>query len=151
MATTGTQIFETAMALMGLLDDTGAADISDNLEHKLKCVPIINLLLQECYLASDSFAVADGGDGIYSRTVPVPIAALANSIPLDDGVCQSVLPYGVAAHLLLSAEDTTGKASFYQQKFEENLVKLRNTVPSAAEEIEDLYGGCSISDGVSWR
>ena len=150
MATTALQIFSTTMALMGLLDNSGNADIASNLAHKNKTVPFINLLLPECLIASDTFATVANDDGTHSRTIPAPIAAITDTVPLDDGVCRLVLPYGLAYHLLISEDDTTAKPSLYLQRYEEKLAEMKKTVPAVSEDSTDVYGGLAISNGVRW-
>ena len=47
------------------------------------------------------------------------------------------MPYGLAAHLMLS-DDETGKAQFFNQKYEYS----RETLAAAVlGEIRDVYGG----------
>lgn len=150
MSTTALDIFEKAMALMDNLDSSGDADISDNLEYKNRTVPILNILLHECYMASDTFAIVEDvvTECVYPRPIPTEIALISSAVPLDDAVCRNVLPYGLAAHFSLG-ENTT-QASYFQQRYEENLAKIKATVPSVSVDIENVYGEYGISDGVSW-
>ncbi|SMC41045.1 hypothetical protein [Papillibacter cinnamivorans] len=151
MSTTAQWVFEKTMALMDNLDpSTGEADTSENAEYKNKVIPVLNILLQECYLASDVFAVTESEteEDVYPRPIPAEVTSLTQSIPLDDGVCRSVLPYGLAAHFALS--ENTVQASFFQQRYEEALARMKATVPSVSQDIENLYGSISTGDGVSW-
>ena len=48
------------------------------------------------------------------------------------------MPYGLAAHLLLAEDPAT--ASFFQQRYDELKMRLSVGMPSASEDIVDVYG-----------
>ena len=52
----------------------------------------------------------------------LPISDFDTPINLDDYIAQTVMPYGLAAHLLIDENPTV--ASFFQQRYEELLDKL---------------------------
>lgn len=140
---TAQEIFECAMVLMDGLNYRGEADTDENLEYKYKTLTLINLLAQECYLSSDTYDPGEGG----SRPAPDPVEAFTDTVDLDEAICRNVLPYGVAAHLLL-AEGNTVMASFVNQKYQENLMKFRS-VPRESQETELVYGGIEYgADGL---
>lgn len=135
--TTPQQVFELAMALMDELNEsTGQADTGDTREYKNRTLSILNILRGELYPYSDTYArdVEQGRRPIstYIRSFEIPIQ-------LDDYICQSVMPYGLAAHLLMQ-EDPTG-ANFFQQRYEELKALLARGLPSESEDIVDVYGG----------
>lgn len=132
--TTVQTVFEISMTLLDSISDAGVADIPDNKEYKNKTVGLLNILLPECYLASDTYATTAG-----SRTRPtLPLlTAMTDEIPLDDAVCRNVLPFGLAS-LFFGAENNP-LASFYQQKYQENLAHLKATVPATISAITDVY------------
>ena len=120
MATTAQQVFELAMSLMDELNESsGSAD------------------------TADTYAVEEPG----KRPICPEITGFTTALPLDDGICQGVLPYGLAAHLLLGEDDD--KASYFNQRYEEKLAQLRNT-PAAWEDITDLYGGIEYGQFGRW-
>ena len=142
--TTAQQVFEMAIALMDSMSDDGKADTSDNAEYKTRTLPILNILRGELYPFSDTHETDDDGR---------PIAALIRSfdkpIDLDDYVCQSVMPYGLAAHLLLAEDPAT--ANFFQQRYDELKLTLARGLPAASEDIEDVYGsGAPHSEYAYW-
>ena len=144
MATTALEVFGLAVHLMDEGNETtGAADTADNLEYKNRTLPVLNILCQECYPLSDTYAPAAG-----ARPVLPPPAGLTSEIGLDDGICRAVLPYGLAAHLLLS-EGRTAEASFFQQRYEEAKASLR-AIPRQFEAIEDVYGGLWPRGASAW-
>lgn len=71
--------------------------------------------------------------------VPTPIAAMASTLQLDDVTCLTILPYGLAAHLML--EENAATASFFNGRFEELKSEASKPSPAQIEEIENFYGG----------
>lgn len=129
-------VFEKAMHLMDEISETnGAADTAATKEYKNRTLAILNVLRVECFPASDTFAVNEPG----KRPVCSEITGFDTEIGLDDGICQGVLPYGLAAHLLL--DENPKAASYFQQRYEELLDAARRGVPAVAEDITDVYGG----------
>jgi hypothetical protein len=124
---------------MHLMDEvnesTGQADTGDTKEYKNRTIPILNVLRNECFPASDTYKVLSPG----KRPICPEITNFDVKIGLDDYICQSVLPYGLAAHLLL--DENPAVASFFQQRYEEALEQAKRGIPAAAEDIVDLYGG----------
>lgn len=136
MATNAQWIFEKAMFLMDEANEgTGQVDTADTQEYKNRTLAILNILRVECFPASDTYKVTEVG----KRPVCPEIADFEAEIGLDDGICQGVLPYGLAAHLLLDENPTV--ASYFQQKYTEMLNEAKRGIPAASESITDLYGG----------
>lgn len=136
MATTAQQVFEKAMHLMDEVNEsTGQADTNDTKEYKNRTLEILNILRNECFPASDTYAVTTPG----KRPICPEIPDFGTPIGLDDYICQGVLPYGLAAHLLLDENPTV--ASYFQQRYDELLEEARRSLPVEAEDITDLYGG----------
>lgn len=145
MATTAQQVFDMAMNLMDEINEsTGATDTADTREYKNRTLAILNVLRVECFPASDTYAVAQPG----KRPICPPIPDFQTPIGLDDGICQGVLPYGLAAHLLL--DENPDVAAYFSQRYAELLEQYRRGLPAAAEDIEDLYGGIEYGRFASW-
>ena len=70
------------------------------------------------------------------------IATFEEDIGLDDVLAQSILPYGLAAHLLLGENDAL--ASFFNQRYTELINTLAAKAPSEWESIEPSYGNIVI-------
>ena len=146
MATTTSQwIFDTTMALIDELNDAGEAEHSDTTEYKNKTLQILNVLQGEVYPYSDTYKRRN--DRL--RPVLSPLTDFEQIIDLDDYICQTVLPYGLAAHLLIDENPTV--AGFCQQRYEELLRGLKNGIPGMSEDIVDVYasdgGGYYDEDG----
>ena len=128
--TTGTEVYEAALVLMDANND------ADTSEYESKALSIINTLRGELYPYSDTFDTTAEG-----RPICPIMTDLDDAIGLDDYICQTVLPYGLAAHLLLDENPTT--ASFFNQRYMELLAMLRQGIGrpvKGSEDIEEVYG-----------
>ena len=136
MATTAQWSVDKAMNLMDEVNEsTGATDTADTREYKNRTIPILNILRVECFPASDTYRVTEPG----KRPICPEIADFDTPIGLDDGICQGVLPYGLAAHLLL--DENPDVAAYFNQRYDELLEEYRSAIPAQAEDIETMYGG----------
>ena len=96
MATTAIQIFNTAMGFMDEISSDGKTDTTDTAEYKNRTLLILNALRGELYPYSDSYDPnTEGG-----RPIADYIRDLDSVVKLDDYICQTIMPYGLAAHLL---------------------------------------------------
>ena len=133
--TTAQRVFDIAMGLMDEVNESsGETDTSDTREYKVRTLLILNALRGELYPYSDTFPTPEDG----KRPIVAVIQTFTDIIDLDDYICQTVMPYGLAAQLLLDENPTA--ASFLQQRYEELRDKLAKGLPQMAEEIEDVYG-----------
>lgn len=145
MATNAQWVFEKAMYLMDEGNESsGLADTAETREYKHRTLPILNVLRLECFPASDTYRAGEPG----ARPVCPEITDFTAAIPLDDGLCQGVLPYGLAAHLLL--DENPALASFFQQRYQELLNAARLGIPAGTEDIVDLYGGIEFGQFARW-
>lgn len=136
MSTNAQWVFDKAMNLMDEVNEsTGQTDTADTKEYKNRTLAILNILRVECFSASDTYRIPVAG----KRPVCREITDFDTPIGLDDGICQGVLPYGLAAHLLL--DENPDMASYFNQRYQELLAQYRYGIPAAAEDIETLYGG----------
>lgn len=142
--TTAQEIFETAMGLMDELDDAGRADTGDSREYKNRTLSILNLLQGELYPYSDTYRVEQAG----KRPIAARIEDFTMPLGLDDYICRSVLPYGLAAHLVLDENPTL--AAYCQQRYEELRATLARGLPAESEEVEDVYGGLGYGEFSRW-
>lgn len=138
-------VFEKAMHLMDEGNEsTGVADTADTRDYKHRTLPILNVLRIECFPYSDTYAVTQPG----KRPVCPEITDFECEIGLDDGICQGVLPYGLAAHLLL--DENPSLASYFQQRYEELLNALKKGMPTGSEDIVNLYGSIEHCEYARW-
>ena len=137
MSTTAQEVFETAMNLMDDVNEsTGAADTSDTKEYKNRTLAILNLLRGELFPYSDTYEATEAG----KRPIAAKITDFVTPIGLDDYICQSVMPYGLAAHLLMQEDPSS--ANFFQQRYDELKSLLARGMPAESADIEDIYGVC---------
>ncbi len=144
MATTAQNVFEAAMGLIGEVEtSTGNTDTADTAQYKARTLLILNVLLGEVYPYSDTF----GGTG-GKRPVYAAVTNLSGTVPVDDVIARTILPYGLASELLL--DEDPALASYFQQRFEELLVRLGSGVPGIFEEIGDVYGMAELGEFGRW-
>lgn len=134
---TGQAIFDKAMALA---DAKG----EDTQEYKNRAVSLLNILTGELYPYSDTFTAADSG----KRPVATLIRSLSDTVDLDDYCAGSILPYGLAAHLLTTEDPNL--ASFLQQRYEEMKALVARGFPQEFEAIEDAYTDSLTASG-AWE
>ena len=143
--TTAQDVFNAAMGLMDEVNEqTGATDTADTLEYKNRTLLILNVLRGELYPYSDTFEAEEEN----VRPISMIIEDFETPIGLDDYICQSVLPYGLAAHLLLDENPTS--ASFFNQRYEELKAQLARGMPQGSEDIEDVYSHAGDGLGYGW-
>jgi hypothetical protein len=144
--TTGQWVFEQAMSLLDSLDEsTGQADTTDNEEYKNRALAILNLLQAECFPVSDTAQTTTAG----KRFAPPILVSLDSVLYLDDELCHAILPYGLAAHLVL--DENPQVASYCNQRYQELLARFRRLgTPAVSEPIEDLYGGINMGQFGRW-
>lgn len=136
MATTAQDVFDAAMGLIDEVNEsTGSTDTADTKEYKQRTLLILNMLIGELYMYSDTYKVSKAG----KRPIVSTISDFDSSIGLDDYICRTILPYGLAAHLQL--DENPSVASFFQQRYDELKNRLVFGLPQASEDIEDIYGG----------
>lgn len=124
--TNAQNIFDKAIALMDEVSESGRTDTGDTAEYKNRTLFILNILRGEFVPLETENDIAR------------PITDYETDIDLDDYTCQTVLPYGLAAHLLL--DENPSAAGFFQQRYDELKRKLKAGV---SEDIVDIYGGCN--------
>ena len=136
--TTGMDVFESAITLMDELNDEGKYKNADTEEYRMRTRAILNVLIGELYPFSDTYKKnQEWQPG--RRPVAQMLEDLYTEIDLDDYIGRSVMPYGLAAHLLLAEDPST--AGFCQQRYDELKAQLSRGLPAESEDIIDVYGG----------
>ena len=134
--TTVNDIFFLTMSLIDDLNDrTGLADSAETRDYRQRTPGIVNMLIGELYHYSDTREIKAPG----KRPICPPVTSFEDELGLDDFLCRSVLPYGLAARLLLDENPPT--AAFYEREYTEMLLKYGYRVPAQFEPIQNIYGG----------
>ena len=134
---TGMDVFQRAITIMDELSDDGKYKYEDTDEYRNRTLAILNLLVNELYPFSDTYKKNQEWD-TGRRPVAAQLEDLYSEIDLDDYCAGSVLPYGLAAHLLLGEDPSV--ANYCQQRYDELKASLSRGLPSVSEDIEDVYG-----------
>lgn len=116
-------------------ETTGETSTADTSEYKLRTLSILNILRHELFPYSDTYEAQEDG----KRDVCTEIKSFTDVIDLDDVLAQGLLPYGLAAHLLLGENDSM--ASFFNSKYSELIRDLAAKKTSKWEDITPYYGG----------
>lgn len=140
---TVSDVFEAAMSIMDELNDSGEAQTSDTQEYKNRTLPIMNVLISECYPYSDLKNAAKP-DSAWTAVQDFE-DYLAR---IDETLARGIMPYGLAANLLV--DENPSAASFYEARYEELLKQKAQRVRASVEDIEDIYGGVGHGCGARW-
>ena len=128
--TNANDIFDAAIHLMDEQNETnGETRTQDTAEYRYRTLSILNTLRGELYPYSDTYVVNEDG----TRAICPKIESFEQALNLDDFIAQSVLPYGLAAHLLLGENDTM--ASFFNQRYAELKIEARERRTAVWEDI----------------
>ena len=133
--TTPEMVLELTIALTDNQDSAGNYKISDNNEYRFRTLQILNTLCPELFPYSDTYKVTQKG----KRPIVPYLTAFDQEIGLDDYICRSVLPEGLAG--LLFADENPSLAGYHWQIYEERKAKLASGLPAESEPIVDVYGG----------
>lgn len=128
MPVTGQKVFEIALTLIDETTQQGKIDLTD-LTLRAKAPNFLTILQAE--LMPDA-------------TTNMIVNDLADDLLLPDRQCLLVLPYGLAAHLVI--QDDAGSASFFQQRYEEMRAKKRATIGQTLHVLP-INGISVVQDG----
>lgn len=139
--TTVQQIFDMAIHLMDEQNESnGATGTVDTNEYKYRTISILNSVIPRLYTYSSTYV--DKGKG---RNAPRQLSTddyadpdFEQTIPLDDVLSLSLLPYYLAAQLL-SAENETLSA-WFMNLYRENFNDIRGKTLADFEQISTPYG-----------
>jgi len=128
--TDGNWIFDAAIRLMDEQNArNGETNTADTAEYRHRTLTILNVLRHELYPVSGTFE---------AELVCPELKSMEQPLNLDDDLAQTVLPYGLAAHLLLGENHVM--AAFFQQRYTELLRTLGGRRMARWENIQTQEG-----------
>ena len=141
--TTVQQVFDMTMHLMDeQAESSGATMTDDTEEYKYRTLSILNVLIPQLYPFSEDYeAIAAAA---VRPSVPLLIAEdhrypdFTQPVPLDDTLCVSVLPYGLAAHLMAVENDEM--SAWFMARYNQAFGDLRSRLPGSFTPISTPYG-----------
>ena len=139
------EIFDKAIYLIDAQNEsTGATKTSDTREYEVRCCGLLTTLLNEVYPYSDTYA--PGGDG--KRPTHPDVVALTDEVNMDDFICLSVLPAGLAA--LFTFEEDRAKYNAFWGDYLSRLAQAKATLPASSgfEDIENPYSFTGRGAGI---
>lgn len=139
--TTVQQIFDMAIHLMDEQNENnGATGTVDTNEYKFRTISILNSVIPRLYTYSSTYV--DKGKG---RTAPRQLTAddhanpdFEQTIPLDDVLSLSLLPYYLAAQLLSTENETL--SAWFMNLYRESFNDVRGKALADFEQISTPYG-----------
>ena len=138
-------IFDSAIRLIDEQNEsTGSTETADTKPYRVKAVSLVRNLIPRVYPVSDTYAASTDG----KRPVCRMPEALTDELDLDQYICESVLPWGLAALLIIY--DDRDKYNAYWDEFEKGIALARNSLPSEIGEVEDVYGGIEHGEYGAW-
>lgn len=135
------QVFDMAIHLMDEQNEsTGATETVDTQEYKFRTISILNSVIPALYPYSGNYNNTGTGRPsprkLFNDEYKNP--DFDQSIPLDDTMSMTLLPYYLAAQLL-SAENEALSA-WFMNRYREFFADLRDMVPASFEKISTPYG-----------
>lgn len=128
--TNARDVFDLAIHLMDeQYELTGETRTIDTKEYEFRTLSILNVLRHELYPYSDTYEGGTNG----KRHICPKLTTFEQAIDLDDAIAQGVMPYGLAAHLLLGENDTM--AAFFNQRYSELAYKIGSKRMAQWEDI----------------
>lgn len=124
MPVTGEQVFIMAIKLLDGIERDGNINESKIVTYRSKAPDMITLLQGEL-LPSDNTAVIDYTD-------------LNTPLSITDKQALYVLPYGLAAELIISEDDDADMGSYFSARYQE--LKRKYPAPARITKITNVYG-----------
>lgn len=103
---TGHDVFRQALMLLNYTNNHGAVEPLNNAELHRRSLPIVNQIYADLW-------------GIQSKGTFVPLASLADQIPLESYTLMNIMPYGVAMLVAQTDGDVDNQtlyATIYNQR-----------------------------------
>ena len=124
-------------------ESTGSTNTADTKEYALRTPSIISLYLNVVYPYSDTYRNREDGRRPYLE----PVLSMTDELDLDAYICMSVLPFALAAGLLVEENDEVANAAL--QIYQENLARAA-AMPAVVGDVEDVYGGLEHGQYGRW-
>ena len=138
-------IFDKAMYLIDAQQDgTGSTVNTDTREYRLRTLGILNNLLDEVYPYSVTYP--GPGDG-QCPSLP-DLTDFSDTPDLDPMLLRQALPCGLAARLL--SEENPGLANYFQQLYQEALLRAMRRPTAFDNQANAPYGGIEHTQFSRW-
>ncbi len=136
------QVFDTAIHMMDEQNESSGGTVTqDTEEYKLRTINLLNTLILLLYPYSDTQEAAAAG----KRPTPPLLTVdnyknpdFAQKVPLDETLSIGILPYGLAAHLLIG--ENTELASWFMSRWNQGVSEIRSRSLAEFVPIHNPYG-----------
>lgn len=119
MAVTAEKVFNLALGLIDEVTENGSFAPDNPNYYRTKALTFLTILQAEL---------------LPNNQVPETVESMAQPLLLDDKLCLMALPYGLAAHLLMTEDQAA--ASFLNSRYDE----LKRKQKAKITPIKDVYG-----------
>lgn len=118
MSVKAQQVYDAAMVLIDEVTEVGTISPENPEYYKTRSKSILTTLQTELLPVS---------------VTPIPITSLSQNMLVSDRIALLVLPYGLAAHLLL--QEDVNIAAYFNNRYDE----LKKKIPTTIAPIQDVY------------
>jgi hypothetical protein len=134
MAVTGETVFLMAIKLLDGIERDGTINESDIVTYRAKAPSIITLLQGELL---PSITLLPGAL-LPTPTAVVDYTDLNTPLSITDKQALYVLPYGLAAELIISEDDDDDMGAYFSKRYQE--LKMKHPAPAVITKITNVYG-----------
>lgn len=141
------EIYDAAIHLIDAQNENnGSTSGADTKEYQVRAAKLLSTLLNEAYPYSDTYAPAEGG----KRPTLPPVTSMEDTVDMDDFICLSALPAGLAA--LFVFDEDKDKYNAFWGDYMNRLVQARATLPASTgfEDIENPYSWSGAGAGIEY-
>lgn len=129
---TALEIFNMTMDLIDERLETGVINDADTVAYKVKAPSILTIGQYELGRIADKY-----GTITYDTEKPFIVSDMAQDLTIDDSSVAQLLPYFLAAHLMIEEKDDI--ANFYNERYEQLKQEFKKSPPATEEDITDVY------------
>ena len=128
-------VFSAAMSFMDELSQSGQAQTADTKEYEYRTPAILNMLVAEHNML---MSIEDW----------TQVVAQQDEVPVSQNYAIGVLPYGLAANLLV--DENASAASFFQQRYKEMRDRYMRSNAADVSSIDNIYAGIEYGEFARW-
>lgn len=135
------QVFDMAIHLMDEQQETsGETKTVDTMEYQYRTLSILNTIIPELYNYSSNYKTGNGGrpSPPLLKTGKHGSPDFSQVIQLDEALCSALLPFYLAAQLLVS--ENTEMANWFMNQYKGAYYEIRSRIPASFEPISTPYG-----------
>ena len=140
------EIYDEAIHLIDAQNEnSGSTNTPDTREYAVRAAKLLSTLLNEAYPYSDTYPASTNG----RRPVHPPVTEMTDNVDMDDFICLSALPAGLAA-LFVFDEDKDKYNAFWGDYVNRLQQAARSMPTSGFEDVENPYAWEGHGAGIEY-